>query len=181
MERIEFDKDMKSTWGAMQAKLSKLLIHFLELGRSFYIEIGFIRQSKTYEQLKGIYRIVKLYAIRMSDKQGSIITEATAKELLKYKFDIVRLANYDEAFREAMKIKREKELLGSKMTLKELNFLTEKLQRTYEVPKSFADMSKEEATNLIKRIEDEWVVGFGWSEMQLLPEELRKINDYFKE
>jgi uncharacterized protein YfkK (UPF0435 family) len=180
-KRIEFDTDSKSLWGDEQSKLTTWLRKFLECGRSFYIEFGFIRRSKTYQQLKGIYRIVKLYAIRLSEFQGEEISEDNAKELLKYKFGITRLANYDEAFKEAMKIRREKELLGQKMSLKDFNFLIEKLQKTFEVPKSFADMSIEEATNLIQEIQSKWFVSLGWSEMELLPEELRKINEYFKQ
>lgn len=179
-KRIDFDIDIKKTWGNDQAKVSKTLVEYLESGKSFYIEFKYAKQSKTYDQLKGIYRIVKLYALRLTEYQGKEISETNAKEILKYKFGITRLANYDEAFKEAMKIKREKELLGQKMTPKNLNFLIDKLQKNYEVPKSFADMTIEEATKLIKDIHEEFVVKFGWPEMELLPEELRKINEYFK-
>lgn len=178
-ERIDFNTDEKKLWGDLQAKVSKLLCKFLDSGKSFYVEFGFIRQSKTHKQLRGIYRIVKLYAIRLSGYQNNDISEDNAKELLKYHFGITRLANHDEAFKEAMKIRRQKELLGTKMTLKDFNILIEGLKRSFEVPKSFADMSKEEATKLIKKIEDDWFIGLGWSEMQLLPEELRSMNEYF--
>ena len=180
-ERIDFDIDIKKVWGDDQAKVSKTLAEYLASKKSFYVEFKYAKQSKTYGQLKGIYRIVKLYALRLTEYQGKDISEANAKELLKYKFDITRLATYDEAFKEAMKIRREKELLGQKMTMRNFNFLIEKLQRTYEVPKSFADMTIEEATKLIKDIHEEFVVKLGWSEMELLPEELRKINEYFKQ
>lgn len=180
-ERIDFDIDIKKTWGNEQTRLSKTLVEYLASEKSFYVEFKYAKQSKTYDQLKGIYRIVKLYAIRLTEYQGKDISESNAKELLKYKFGITRLATYDEAFKEAIKIRREKELLGKKMTLKDFNLLVEKLQKTYEVPKSFADMTIEEATKLIKDIQDEWVIKLGWSEMELLPEELRKINEYFKQ
>jgi len=178
-ERIEFDIDLKKLWGDNQTKVSKWLVKFLACGKSFYIEFGFIRRSKTYQQLKGIYRIVKLYAIRLTEFQGKEISEDNAKELIKYKFGITRLANYDEAFKEAMKIRREKELLGQKMTMVNFNFLVDKLQKNYQVPKSFADMTIEEATKLIKDIYEKFVLDLGWSEMELLPEELRKMNEYF--
>jgi len=179
MKKIDFDIDIKSTWGKEQEKISKSLVEYLGSGKSFCVEFKHTNKSKTYQQLKGIYRIVRLYALRLTEYQGKEISEDNAKELLKYKFGILRLASYDEAFKEAMKIKREKELLGEKMTIKTLNFLIEKLQQNYQVPKSFADMTIDEATKLIKDIYEELVLKLGWSEMELLPEELRKINEYF--
>ena len=180
-ERIDFDKGEEKLWGDAQAKVSKLLKAFLASGKSFYIEFGFTRRSKTHKQLRGIYRIIKLYAARLSEAQGEEISDKTAKDGLKYEFNITRLANYEEAFAEALRIKREKKLAGEKMSYKDFNFLVNALQKTLEVPKSFADMSIEEATKLIKDIEQKWFVGFGWSEMQLLPEELRTLTEYFNE
>jgi hypothetical protein len=90
------------------------------------------------------------------------------------------LANYDEAFREALKIRREKELLGQKMLLKDFNFLVEKLQQTFEVPKSFTLLTKEEGMELLKKVQEEFVINRGWHEMVLTSDEERAFNEYFK-
>ena len=65
------------------------------------------------------------------------------------------------------------------MLLKDFNFLVEKLQQTFEVPKSLALLTKEEGMELLKKVEEEFVINRGWHEMVLLPDEERAFNDYF--
>jgi hypothetical protein len=153
---------------------------FMQLKKDFEETFELKKEGKTNEQLRGIYRIIRLYAARLSEIQGRFISEATAKELFKYKFGITCLASYDEAFREALKIRREKELLGQKMSLKDFNFLVEQLQKTFFVPKSLALLTKDEGTELIKNIHEVFVQQNGWAEMVLLSDEVRAFNEYLE-
>ena len=178
--KIPFLQFNKQNWSKLQVELSDAIMKYLAGGMDFEVSFDLIKESKTNKQLRGIYRLIRLFALRLIEKQGNFITDKTAKELFKYQFGIIRLANYDEAFREALKIRREKELLGQKMLLKDFNFLVEQLQQTFEVPKSFTLLTKEEGVELLKKVQEEFVINRGWHEMVLLPDEERAFNEYFK-
>ena len=178
--KIPFLFSAKSSLGDCQATVSKAVCDFLEAKKDFEVSFDLIKESKTNKQLRGIYRLIRLFALRLIEKQGNFISDKTAKELFKYQFGITRLANYDEAFREALKMRREKELLGQKMLLKDFNFLVEQLQKTFEVPKSFALLTKEEGMELLNKVQEEFVINRGWHEMVLLPDEERAFNEYYK-
>lgn len=177
--KFTFNFSARSSFGTLQAGISKAICEFLAAEKDFEVSFDLIKESKTNKQLRGIHRIIRLFALRLSEKTGNIISEKTAKELFKYQFGITCLASYDEAFKEAMKIRREKELLGQKMFLKDFNFLVEQLQRTFEVPKSLALLTKEEGMELLKKVEEEFVINRGWGEMVLTSDEQRAFNDYF--
>jgi len=178
--KIPFLQSNKPNWTKLQVELSDAIMKYLAGGKDFEVSFDLIKESKTNKQLRGIYRLIRLFALRLIEKQGNFISDKTAKELFKYQFGITRLANYDEAFREALKMRREKELLGQKMLLKDFNFLVEKLQQTFEVPKSFTLLTKEEGMELLKKVQEEFVINRSWHEMVLLPEEERAFNEYFK-
>ena len=178
--KLTFLQSNKPNWAKLQVELSDAITKYLGCGKDFEISFDLIKESKTNKQLRGIYRLIRLFALRLIEKQGNFISDDTAKELFKYQFGITRLANYDEAFREALKIRREKELLGQKMLLKDFNFLVEQLQRSFEVPKSLALLTKEEGIRLLEEVQKEFVINRGWHEMVLLPDEERAFNEYFK-
>jgi hypothetical protein len=52
--------------------------------------------------------------------------------------------------------------------------------KDFEVPKSFALLTKEEGVELLNKVQEEFVINRGWHEMVLLPEEERAFNEYFK-
>ena len=177
--KLEFFRNLIPLFGQYQKDLSVELCSRLASGIDFIIELKDAKNSKSYEQIKGLHRICALFALRLPENEGRRVSNDTAKEILKYRFNYVELASYDECFKEANKIKREKALLGDKMTLKEFDFLVKKLMKTFYVPKSFAEGSFEEISILIKEIHQTFVIGMNWQEIELLPEELRKINEYF--
>lgn len=178
--KFTFNFSARSSFGTLQAGISKAICDFLAAEKDFEVSFDLIKESKTNKQLRGIYRLIRLFALRLTEKTGNFISEDTAKELFKYQFGIVRYANYDEAFKEAMKMRREKELLGQKMLLKDFNLLIERLRRTFEVPESLALLTKEEGMELLNKVQEEFVTNRGWHEMVLLPEEERAFNEYFK-
>lgn len=179
MTKFNFHFSSPQSFGQLQLGVSQELIDRLASKKDFVVTFDKIKESKTYDQLKGIHRIASLYALRLSEYQGKSISEDVAKENLKYQFGITRLASYNEAFGEAMKIRRQKTALREVMTLGQFNELIDRLQETYMVPKSFADCTKEEMTKLIQDIYEEFVQKRGWREMELLPAELRAMNERF--
>jgi len=138
------------------------------------------KADKTALQLRGIHRICKLYAARLSELQGEVVSAQTAKDSLKYLAGYTRLANYDEALQEAIKLRRIKELeTGKSMKYKEFKRVLDELQKYYEVPKSFKDATKEEISNILKFINEEFVENRKWAEMVLLPAEHRDLMERY--
>lgn len=174
--RIEFNLEPKTS-GVNQAKVSKSLCEYLAAKKPFFVEFGYIKKSKTYQQLRYFYRIFELYALRLTEYQGEEISKERAKELFKYEFEVLRLCNYDEAFGEASRWRREQ---IKSVTLHAFNQVVKRLQETYKVPKSLADLTREEAHNIIEQIQEKWVRKRGWQEMEVLPEDLRKLNEYYE-
>lgn len=154
---------------------------FLEANKDFEVEFRSVRLSRTQKQLSGIYRLIGLLAKRISESEGQKISQDLAKEHFKYEFEYTRLANHEEAIGEALRLRREQKTIGKNMTRKEFEFLVDKLQLTYFMPKSFSEITKEEAMRILEEVREKYVVARGWHEMVLLPEELRKINEYFDE
>lgn len=178
MIKIIFDQDNKTNFGSLQAQVSTELVNCLAKEKDFYVELGEVRKGKTYQQLKAIHKLCSLYALRLTETQGRKFTIDMAKESIKYKFGYVRLCTEEEAFAEAMKIRHENLRFGKKMTLPQFNFLVSKLQRTYEVPKSFADASKQEMIELIEKIE-QFGQDMDWQELKLETKEMEELIKYY--
>jgi len=146
---------------------------------SFEVEFRDIKQSKTYLQLKGIHKLCEIYAGYMSEALGFKVSFENAKEDLKYKIDYTRLANEDEAFAEAQKIRREKELTGEKMKLKDFQNLVAGLKAHYQVPASFADASLEEMQILIEKVH-ELGRDRGWHKLILTNQDMQSLINSYK-
>lgn len=140
------------------------------------------KADKTGLQLRGIHRICKLYALRLSDNGERFVDMESAKVKLKYETDFTRPANYGEALEEAVKIRKIKEIeKGVVMTDKWFENLIDNLQRYYKVPRSFASATKEDMMKILEFVKDEFVDSRGWLEMVLLPKEYRDLMERYSE
>lgn len=146
---------------------------------SFEVEFRDIKQSKTYLQLKGIHKLCEIYAGYISEALGFKVSFENAKEDLKYKIGYTRLANEDEAFAEAQRIRREKELTGEKMKLKDFQNLVLGLKAYYQVPASFADASLEDMQILIEKIH-ELGRDRGWHKLILTSQDMQSLINSYK-
>lgn len=146
---------------------------------SFEVEFRDIKQSKTYLQLKGIHKLCEIYAGYISEALGFKVNFENAKEDLKYKIGYTRLANEDEAFAEAQRIRREKELTGEKMKLKDFQNLVAILKAHYQVPASFADASLEDMQILIEKIH-ELGRDRGWHKLILTNQDMQSLINSYK-
>jgi hypothetical protein len=90
------------------------------------------------------------------------------------------LATKDEATAEAFRYKREKEINSKKMTIKELNFLIESLQRNYKVPASFKDATLKEMQEIIEKVHE---LGRkrGWHNLVLTSQEMQSMIEYYQQ
>ncbi len=177
--KLLFYKSEQSSWGQLQANISSQLRKCLESGKEFAVTFDWISQSKTAKQCAGIHKLCALYATRLSEFRGIKISMETAKESIKYRLGYLRLATEDECFREALSIRRKKELEeGERMTIKQFDFLVEKLQKTFQVPKSFADATKEEMLNLISGF-GEFAQDNEWHEIKLNSADMNSLLESF--
>jgi len=162
---------------------NKVYLHTKELmqkGKEFQVEFKPFVKSKSYDQLKGIHKLCEIYGNYMSESLGTKISFENAKESLKYAIDYIRFANKDESTAEALRKKREKQLLGEKMTIKEFNFLVEGLQQKYQVPASFGDATLEEMQELIEKVHE---LGRerGWNNLILTNQEMQEMVNYYQQ
>ena len=109
---IEFNQSNKSTFGDKQVEVSEELTKRMASGKDFNAIFEDVEQSKTYLQLKGIHKLCDLYAKRLTETQGKVFNRDMAKISIKYRLGFLELANEQEAFKEAMKIRIEKKLLA---------------------------------------------------------------------
>jgi hypothetical protein len=152
----------------------------MQKGREFEVEFKLFVKSKSYDQLKGIHKLCEIYGNYMSESLGNKVSFENAKESLKYAIDYVRLVNADEALAEALRIQRQKKLLGEKMTIKQLNSLVEGLQKNYFVPASFADATLEKMQELIEKVHELGRVR-GWHNLVLTNHEMQEMVNYYKQ
>lgn len=152
----------------------------MQKGKEFEVEFKPFVKSKSYKQLKGIHKLCQIYGNYMSESLGAKVSPENAKESLKYAIGYTRLANTDEALAEALKIKRQKELIGEKMTIKELKSLVENLQKYYLIPASFADTTLEQMQELIEKIH-ELGRDRNWHNLILTNQEMQEMVNYYQE
>ena len=151
------------------------IVSFAKQNQEFQVEIKPLKNAKTYQQLKGVHKLCKIYQNYMSESYGQVFSFENAKESLKYALDYTRLANDDEAMATALKIKREKSLEGEKITKQEFNNLKEGLKQNYRVPKSFAEATLEEMMLLIEKIH-ELGRNRGWHNLVLTSQEKNEMK-----
>ncbi len=161
----------------------KVYMHTKELmqkDKEFQVEFKPFVKSKSYDQLKGIHKLCEIYGNYMSESLGFKVSNENAKERLKYNINYTRLANADEALAEALRIRREKELEGKNMTIKEIKSLVEGLQKYFRVPASFKDATLEEMQGLIEKVHE---LGRerGWHNLILTNQEMQEMINYYQQ
>lgn len=55
--KIDFYNYNKNNWGELQKKVSNALVDCLAQNKSFYVEFCDLKEPKTHDQLKGIYKL----------------------------------------------------------------------------------------------------------------------------
>lgn len=148
--------------------------------KDFVVKFESFKVSKSYQQLKGIHKLCQIYGEYMQEALGQTVPFDSAKESLKYTIDFTRLATYDEAFAETLRLKREKEVLGTKMPITEFNNIVKALQLNLKVPRSFAEATLEEMQGLIEKVHE---LGRErkWHNLQLTSYEMQEMINYYQQ
>lgn len=148
--------------------------------KDFVVKFENFKVSKSYEQLKGIHKLCQIYGEYMQEALGQTVPLESAKESLKYAIDFTRLATYEEAISETLKLKRQKEILGVKMTIAEFNSIVKALQLNLKVPRSFAEATLEEMQGLIEKVHE---LGRErkWHNLQLTNYEMQEMINYYEQ
>ena len=110
----------------------------------------------------------------------SIVNVSTSRAVVQSIIDYTRLATYDEAFAETLRLKREKEILGTKMPITEFNNIVKALQLNLKVPRSFAEATLEEMQGLIERVHE---LGRErkWHNLQLTSHEMQEMVNHYQQ
>jgi hypothetical protein len=148
--------------------------------KDFVVKFENFKVSKSYQQLKGIHKLCQIYCEYMQEALGEKVPFECAKESLKYTIDYTRLATYDEAISETLKLKRQKKILGVKMTIAEFNSIVRALQLNLKVPRSFAEATLEEMQELIEKVHE---LGreMKWHNLQLTNYEMQEMVNYYEQ
>jgi len=162
---------------------NKVYLHTKDLmqkSKEFEVEFKPFVKSKSYDQLKGIHKLCEIYGNYMSESLGFKVSNENAKERLKYNINYTRLANADDALAEALRIRREKELEGKNMTIKEIKSLVEGLQEHFRVPASFKDATLEEMQEIIEKVHE---LGRerGWHNLILTNQEMQEMVNFYQQ
>lgn len=148
--------------------------------KDFVVKFENFKVSKSYQQLKGIHKLCEIYSEYMKEALGQTIPFESAKESLKYAIDYTRLATYEEAFAETLRLKREKEVLGIKMPITEFNNIVKALQLNLKVPRSFTEATLEEMQELIEKVHE---LGRErkWHNLQLTSNKMQEMVNYYQQ
>jgi hypothetical protein len=178
MTIIEFYTNQKDKWGQKQMEVSDALVSFLKSGKNFEVELSEIKDSKTYMQIRGIYKLCELLAIRLSESNGIKYSLENAKDWVKWYFDYTQLATEQEAIAEAINERSKAEQQGNKMTREQFINLVNAFKAGLKRTKSFADATKEEMMELIEGIHA-MADKMEWHEVRLNAEDMQSLVEAF--
>jgi hypothetical protein len=137
-----------------------------------------VKKEKSWEQVKGIHKLCDLLAPRFSESYGTPFDMEAAKLHIKWQFDYLRAATYEEALSVAIEEREKLKALGKRMSIKEFNSLVKSLQDTLKKPKSFADATVDEMSMLIEQVHL-LAEKMDWSEVRLEPYEFKQMLEFY--
>lgn len=148
--------------------------------KDFVVKFENFKVSKSYQQLKGIHKLCQIYGEYMQEALGQVVPLEIAKESLKYAIDYTRLATYEEAFAETLRLKRANYPFWNKMPIAEFNKYVKALQLNFKVPRSFAEATLEEMRELIQKVHE---LGHErkWQNLQLTSYEMQEMVNYYQQ
>lgn len=151
------------------------LIHCTELseksGKAFEVKFSDKKEDKSWLQIKGIHQLCTKLIPHLQKEHHATYSLADVKDYVKREFEYMRPSTKFEA---ALMLKS----IGIKLSegeKKEAFAFCKKIKQ----PKSFADATKDEMIDLIKRVEV-WAAEKGWPDVHLDPEEIRKMVKFYE-
>ena len=111
-------------------------------------------KSKSWNQIKGIHKLIELLIPRMSEAYGTKFDLEGVKLAIKLHLGYTRPATDDEVLVEAINRKAQLKAMGFKTNQKEFESMIGSIKKDLVKPKSFADATKEEMMELIDKVHD---------------------------
>ena len=120
-----------------------------EIPGDFEVIFQKVKKNKSWEQIKGVHKLCDLLAPRFSEIYGTPFDMEATKVHIKWQFDYLRPATYEEALCAAIEEREKQKALGQRMAISKFNELIGDFQKTLRKPKSLADATVDEIINLI--------------------------------
>lgn len=151
------------------------LIHCTELakktGKAFEVKFSEKKEDKSWNQIKGIHLLITKLIPHLQKEHNATYSLSDVKDYVKREFNYMRPSTKFEA---ALMLKS----IGVKLSeeeKKEAFAFCKKIKQ----PKSFADATKDEMIDLIKRIEV-WAAEKSWPDVYLDDEEKRNMVKFYE-
>ena len=135
-------------------------------GGKVYIEAKVHKKSKSWEQVKAIHKLCHLLIPRFSEAYGQKFDLESVKLALKLHLGYTRKATEGEILVEAINARDALKAMGISTSTTALDKMIKDLGRELIKPKSFAKATKEEMTELIRKIE-KMAADMDWQEVKL--------------
>lgn len=176
--KITFFQSNKANWTKLQVELSEAISKYLACGKDFEIEFSEVKQSKSWEQIKGIHYLAQCLAIRLTETNGVKYSMENAKDWIKWTWDFTEKATEEQAMAEAINERNKAKQNGVEMTLEQFVALVEAFKTSLKKPRSFATATKEEMMDLIEKIHA-LADRMNWTECKLTSQEMASLVEFY--
>lgn len=176
--KLTFFQSNKTNWAKLQVELSDAIAKYLACGKDFEIEFSEVKQSKSWEQLKGIHYLAQCLAIRLTETNGVKYSMENAKDWIKWTLDFTEQATEEQAMAEAINERNKAKQNGVEMTVAQFKNLVETFKTNLKRPRSFATATKEEMMDLIEKIHA-LADRMNWPECKLTSQEMASLVEFY--
>lgn len=135
-------------------------------GGKVYIEAKVHKKPKSWEQVKAIHKLCHLLIPHYSKAYGQKFDLDSVKLSLKHYLGYTRKATEGEILVEAINAKNTLQTMGAPTNATDFGKMIKDLRKDLIKPKSFAKATKEEMTELIRKIE-KMAADMDWQEVKL--------------
>ena len=134
-------------------KCNNIYFNAVNFKGPFSCEIKAFRDSKSYSQVAGIHLLCERLAVRLTDTQGIPFDKESAKYAVKRKFKFTETVNDFQCNARLSEWKEDKEALGERVNLRQLQEQRKEFKKTLTEVRSFATATLDEIQMLIREIE----------------------------
>lgn len=174
---FDFDPKLgdKNARRRIAGEIYSFLVHSTELseksGKAFEVAFRERKQTKSAQQTRGIHLLCAKIIPHLSKEHNANYSLDDVKDYVKREFDYMRPSTSFEA---ALMLKGSGLKLNEQEKKKAFDFC-----KKIKQPRSFAEASKEEMTNLIEQI-TVWAAEKNWKNVFLDAEEMRSLIKFYE-
>lgn len=158
--KLTFFQSNKTNWAKLQVELSDAITKHLACGKDFEIEFSEVKEGKSWEQLKAIYKLFQFCLPHFQKwKPRMVWNLKSIKEFIKSELGYTRAPNNFEV---SMMIKQSGFVPKNEEEKKRMIGFCKKIKQNI----SFTEFTKEQAYNFVNELEV-WAQEKGWSDVYL--------------